>query len=172
MGNLRACFNFPIQYFYPPLFELVSGLFPRFHSSDSPLYLRKNRKTSSKNFQTEAEQNLNRLSVWAIPTPLMAATKNQKAGLGAIFPSAGICPKAGSWVSTDRISCSRPWNIKSGRSRKIIIHILLRAWRTVPPCLSSASVIPSRTKWLRSGGRRSSFMVATIHCRGLQCYKM
>ena len=34
---LRACLNFPIKYFYPPLFEFVSGLFPRFHSSDGPL---------------------------------------------------------------------------------------------------------------------------------------
>ena len=36
-SEFKSLLNFPIKYFYPPLFEFVSGLFPRFYSSDSPL---------------------------------------------------------------------------------------------------------------------------------------
>ena len=35
--EVRACLNFPISQFYQLYFELVSGLFSRFYSSDSPL---------------------------------------------------------------------------------------------------------------------------------------
>ena len=61
---MRACLNFPIKYFYPPLLEFVSGLFPRFYSSDSPLSSsQKQKNILENNSQTEAEQNLNRLLV-------------------------------------------------------------------------------------------------------------
>ena len=61
---MRACLNFPIKYFYPPLLEFVSGLFPRFYSSDSPLSSsQKQKNILENNSQTEAEQNLNRLFV-------------------------------------------------------------------------------------------------------------
>ena len=54
--------NFPIKYFYPPLFEFVSGLFPRFYSSDSPLSSsQKQKNILENNSQTKAEQNLNEL---------------------------------------------------------------------------------------------------------------
>ncbi len=36
-SEFKSLLNFPIKYFYPPLFEFVSGLFPRFYSSDRPL---------------------------------------------------------------------------------------------------------------------------------------
>jgi len=62
--NVYKSLNFPIKYFYPPLFEFVSGLFPRFYSSDSPLSSsQKQKNILENNSQTEAEQNLNRLLV-------------------------------------------------------------------------------------------------------------
>ena len=46
--KLKAYLNLPIKKYYQVIFAFSSGLFPRFHSSDSLYPPRKNNKISSK----------------------------------------------------------------------------------------------------------------------------